>query len=103
MCKILNRQELKPHKVRYYLERRDAEFEAKMAEVLCVYREVAILKNTAASQKPSQAVAIVSFDEKPGIRQARPTGLAPSSQSLRCGRAWRRNPRSNRARSRAWA
>jgi hypothetical protein len=37
VCKILNRQELKPHKVRYYLERRDAEFEAKMAEVLCVY------------------------------------------------------------------
>jgi hypothetical protein len=27
-----------PHKVRYYLERRDAEFEQKMAEVLCVYR-----------------------------------------------------------------
>jgi hypothetical protein len=37
VCKILNRQALKPHKVRYYLERRDAEFEAKMAEVLCVY------------------------------------------------------------------
>jgi hypothetical protein len=31
--------------VRYYLERRDAEFEQKMAEVLCVYREVQILKN----------------------------------------------------------
>ena len=61
-------QALKPHKVRYYLERRDAEFETKMAEVLCVYREVAILKSTAASQKPSQAVAIVSFDEKPGIQ-----------------------------------
>jgi len=26
--------------VRYYLERRDAEFEQKMAQVLCVYREV---------------------------------------------------------------
>ena len=68
VCKILNRQALKPHKVRYYLERRDAEFETKMAEVLCVYREVAILKSTAASQKSSQAVAIVSFDEKPGIQ-----------------------------------
>ena len=31
-------EEIKPHKVRYYLERRDAEFEQKMAEVLCVYR-----------------------------------------------------------------
>ena len=65
VCKILN----KPHKVRYYLERRDAEFENKMAEVLCVYREVAILKQaTAAPEKPTKAVAIVSYDEKPGIQ-----------------------------------
>jgi hypothetical protein len=27
---------VKPHKVRYYLERRDPEFKAKMAQVLCV-------------------------------------------------------------------
>ena len=40
VCKILSHEEIKPHKVRYYLERRDAEFEQKMAEVLCVYREV---------------------------------------------------------------
>jgi len=69
VCKILNKQEVKPHKVRYYLERRDAEFENKMAEVLCVYREVAILKQaTAAPEKPTKAVAIVSYDEKPGIQ-----------------------------------
>ena len=37
LCKILNEQEVKPHKVRCYLERRDPEFKAKMAEVLCVY------------------------------------------------------------------
>src|ERR1700730_6737567 len=36
VCKILAQEEVKPHKVRYYLERRDAEFEQKMAEVLCV-------------------------------------------------------------------
>src|SRR5229473_4845629 len=35
VCKILNEQEVKPHKVRYYLERRDPEFKQKMAEVLC--------------------------------------------------------------------
>ena len=70
MCKILNEQEVKPHKVRYYLERRDPEFKAKMAEVLCVYREVKIIKETAAASKkePSDAVAIVSYDEKPGIQ-----------------------------------
>ena len=68
VCKILNKQAVKPHKVRYYLECRDAEFEDKMAEVLCVYREVAILKAAAASKEPTKAVAIVSYDEKPGIQ-----------------------------------
>jgi hypothetical protein len=48
ICKILGKQEVKPHKVRYYLENRDAEFERKMAEVLCVYREVAVLKKARA-------------------------------------------------------
>src|SRR5262245_19512700 len=40
VCKILGKEEIKPHKVRYYLEKRDADFEPKMAEALCVYREV---------------------------------------------------------------
>ena len=54
VCKILGQEEIKPHKVRYYLERRDAEFEQKMAEVLCVYREVQVLKRAAAkAAKPS--------------------------------------------------
>src|SRR5713226_9826043 len=43
VCKLLGQEEIKPHKVRYYLERRDAEFEQKMAEVLCIYREVQVL------------------------------------------------------------
>ena len=69
VCKILGRHEVKPHKVRYYLERRDPAFEEKMAQVLCVYREVAILKQAgAASKKPRKPVAIVSYDEKPGIQ-----------------------------------
>jgi transposase len=70
LCNILNEQEIKPHKVRYYLERRDPDFKAKMAEVLCVYREVKLIKETAAAAKraPGDAVAIVSYDEKPGIQ-----------------------------------
>ena len=69
VCKILDRYEVKPHKVRYYLERRDAAFEQKMAQVLCVYREVEVLKKAAAaSGKRSKAVAVVSYDEKPGIQ-----------------------------------
>ena len=38
--KILDQEEVKPHRVRYYLEQRDPDFAEKMAEVLCVYREV---------------------------------------------------------------
>jgi transposase len=71
VCKILGQEEVKPHKVRYYLERRDAEFEQKMTEVLCVYREVQVLKKAAAkakTKKPGKPVTIVSYDEKPGIQ-----------------------------------
>jgi len=70
VCKILNQDEVKPHKVRYYLERRDAEFEEKKAEVLDVYRQVKSLKEAAATAKtkPSDAVAIISYDEKTGIQ-----------------------------------
>jgi len=70
VCKILDQDEVKPHKVRYYLEHRDPDFKAKMAEVLCVYREVKLIKETAAKaeQEPGDAVAIISYDEKPGIQ-----------------------------------
>jgi hypothetical protein len=68
VCKILDAQEVKPHKVRYYLERRDPEFKETMAEVLCVYREVKILKASAAASKKKPSDAIISYDEKPGIQ-----------------------------------
>jgi transposase len=65
VCKILAAHEVRPHKVRYYLERRDEAFETKMAEVLCVYREVALLKEADGAEP---GVAIISYDEKPGIQ-----------------------------------
>jgi hypothetical protein len=66
--RILKAQELQPHKVRYYLERRDPEFERKMWEVLLVYREVA-LQNEPASRGSVRADLItVSVDEKPGVQ-----------------------------------
>jgi len=65
VCKILDAHAIKPHKIRYYVERRDPEFEEKMAHVLCIYREVAILKEANA---PIDAVAIISYDEKPGMQ-----------------------------------
>jgi transposase len=56
------------------MEERDPEFAAKMAEVLCVYRQVKVLKKTAACRKPSKPVAIISYDEKPGIQAIATTG-----------------------------
>ena len=57
VCKILDQRDVQPHKVRYYLERRDEAFEQKMAEVLCVYREVAILRATEGAE-PNVAIKI---------------------------------------------
>jgi len=69
VCKILAEHDVKPHKVRYYLEKRDPEFEPKMAEILCVYRQVAMLRNEAAKgQDSGGGLVIVSYDEKPGIQ-----------------------------------
>ena len=91
VSKILNAQEVKPHKVRYDLERRDSEFKQKMAEVLCIYREVKLIKETAAAakQEPSDAVAIVSCDEKPGIQAIATTARTcrPSSADMLPSRA----------------
>ena len=79
MCKILGKEEIKPHKVRYYLEDRDAEFEQKMAQVLCVYRKVEVLKKASAKSKKKRgmSLAIISYDEKPGIQAIATT--APDS------------------------
>jgi hypothetical protein len=46
-------------------KRRDPEFKRKMAEVLCVYRAVKLIKETAAAaqQEPSDAMAIISYDD----------------------------------------
>lgn len=66
VSKILRASTIRPHKMTYYLERRDPEFEAKMAHVLCVYKEVQLLREKGAN--PSDLIAIVSYDEKPGIQ-----------------------------------
>jgi len=80
VCKILGQHEVQPHKVRYYLERRDAAFEQKMADVLCVYREVAVLRK---SEGGPSDVAIISYDEKPGIQAINHTSpdLPPQPRS----------------------
>jgi transposase len=73
---ILRKAPLRPHKVRYYLERRDPEFERKMKEVLIVYREVAELLDHPAATGVAPMVT-VSVDEKPGVQ-----ALATTSPDL---------------------
>jgi len=65
---ILAQAEIKPHKVNYYLERRDVDFDAKMAQVLMVYKEVSIINDLEASRESQRTWAVVSYDEKPGIQ-----------------------------------
>lgn len=64
VSKMLSKAEIRPHKIEYYLQRRDEHFDRKMAEVLCVYKEVALLRETG----KDDMVAILSYDEKPGIQ-----------------------------------
>lgn len=66
--RILNAHDLKPHRVRYYLEQRDAQFERKMAEVLVVYRDVALYRADAVHDARPVPIFTVSVDEKPGVQ-----------------------------------
>lgn len=45
VSKILAEHPIRPHKIRYYLERRDPDFDAKMAQVLYVYKQVELWRN----------------------------------------------------------
>lgn len=66
--RILDAQPLRPHKIKYYLERRDPNFLAKMREVLLVYQEVALQNEAARNGAPQPIVITVSVDEKPGVQ-----------------------------------
>ena len=66
---LLTQAELRPHKVRYYVEKRDPDFEAKMAEVLHVYKEVEIINDGLLSGRLKEpSLVTISYDEKPGIQ-----------------------------------
>lgn len=59
---ILSEADIRPHKTSYYLERRDEQFEEKMAQVLFVYKEVQ------SKIEGDRKTATLSYDEKPGIQ-----------------------------------
>jgi transposase len=66
VSKILSANQVHPHKIQYYLERRDPEFDAKMVQVLHVYKEVEMWREK--GSPPPDLVAMLSYDEKPGIQ-----------------------------------
>ena len=67
VSKILAGQEVRPHKITYYLERRDPALDEKMAQVLCFYREMALMRERGAAPD-TPLLGYISYDEKPGIQ-----------------------------------
>lgn len=66
--RILSANEIRPHKIKYYLERRDPDFEQKMQEVLMVYQEVNIQNDQESGGNIHPGMITVSVDEKPGVQ-----------------------------------
>jgi len=64
--RILKENNLQPHKIKYYLEKRDPEFDRKQEEVLIVYKEVELCNKIANDEDPR--IITVCVDEKPGVQ-----------------------------------
>ena len=67
---ILDNAEIKPHKIRYYCEKRDPDFDKKMHDVLVVYKQIELQFDEEGEILPFEGVKIntISYDEKPGIQ-----------------------------------
>ena len=79
--KLLQDSDIKPFKVKYYCQKRDPEFEAKMREVLLVYKQVEMQfdENGEIIVPEDYVLTItVSYDEKPGIQ-----AISNTSEDLR--------------------
>lgn len=74
---VLAKSNIKPHKISYYLEKKDPEFDIKMASVLHVYKEVALINDNAICANKHTTV---SYDEKPGIQAIK--NIAPQLQPV---------------------
>ena len=68
MWRILDECDLKPHKIRYYLEKRNPDFDRKMHEVLMAYRDVSMYQEGAVHDARPTPIYSVSVDEKPGVQ-----------------------------------
>jgi len=67
ISKILSASNIKPHKISSYINQIDPDFESKSAVVLHTYKQVELLKEVRKNGKDVD-VAIVSYDEKPGMQ-----------------------------------
>jgi transposase len=56
--RILKQCPLRPHKIKYYLEKRDADFERKMQEILVVYKEVNVQNELAKAGEMSPLITV---------------------------------------------
>jgi transposase len=65
--RILKEHDVRPHKSSYYLERRDPDFEEKMAQILVVYKEIEVFRENPEKDENRRETTI-SYDEKPGIQ-----------------------------------
>lgn len=70
--KILREARLNPHKVTYYCEKRDPDFDKKMHDVLVIYKQLELRFDEEGNFIPYEAdetvVHTISYDEKPGIQ-----------------------------------
>lgn len=69
--KYLKKMDLKPFKIKYYLERKDPDFENKMHEVLLVYKQVEMQFDDNGEiiiPDDGHLTHTISYDEKPGIQ-----------------------------------
>ena len=67
---ILDEADIKPHKITYYCENRDPDFDSKMHNVLLVYKQLEMRFNESGELIVSDGspVHVLSYDEKPGIQ-----------------------------------
>ena len=69
--KYLKSMDIKPFKIKYYLERKDPDFEEKMHDVLLVYKQVEMQfdeNGNIIAPENGHVTHTISYDEKPGIQ-----------------------------------
>lgn len=74
---ILREAKLNPHKVTYYCEKRDPDFDKKMHDVLVVYKQLEMRFDENGELIPFEddetIIHTLSYDEKPGIQAIKTT------------------------------